>query len=172
MRLGFKLFLGASCISQALQPILAQPPIRRSQEWSPNTVLVISKDSIHGDCTIRPSITINGTSPGPELRFKEGQKIWIRVINQLLDHNTTLHFHGLSQYGSPFADGTPKTAQVSFKFTFFFFFFLSFPKFFIIQVDLEFLIPSRGGGKKKKKLVMLTILIWIVVCYCCQWWLF
>ncbi|WAR60737.1 hypothetical protein PtB15_9B676 [Puccinia triticina] len=56
-------------------------------------------------------LTINGTFPGPELRFKAGQKLWIRVINELEDETTTMHFHGLAQYGSPFADGTVKISQ-------------------------------------------------------------
>jgi FtsP/CotA-like multicopper oxidase with cupredoxin domain len=47
------------------------------------------------------------------LRFKEGEHIWIRVYNDREDKNTTVHFHGLSQYLSPYADGTPHTSQVS-----------------------------------------------------------
>ncbi|KAG0146407.1 hypothetical protein CROQUDRAFT_671167 [Cronartium quercuum f. sp. fusiforme G11] len=84
-------------------------------DWSPTVVLVVSQNNVQSDCTIRPSVTVNNTTPGPELRFKEGEKVWIRVINQLTDHNTTIHFHGLSQYGSPFADGTPKTAQFAIR---------------------------------------------------------
>ncbi|KAA1107916.1 hypothetical protein PGTUg99_009871 [Puccinia graminis f. sp. tritici] len=79
--------------------------------WAPTTVLVISRKNISADCTIRPSVTINGTFPGPELRFKAGQKLWIRVINELEDETTTIHFHGLAQFGSPFADGTVKISQ-------------------------------------------------------------
>ncbi|KNZ59038.1 L-ascorbate oxidase [Puccinia sorghi] len=79
--------------------------------WAPTTVLVISRTNVSVGCTIRPSVTINGTFPGPELRFKSGQKLWIRVINELDDEATTIHFHGLSQFGSPFADGTVKVSQ-------------------------------------------------------------
>lgn len=81
--------------------------------WAPTTVLVISRTNVSVGCTIRPSVTINGTFPGPELRFKSGQKLWIRVINELDDEATTIHFHGLSQFGSPFADGTVKVSQVN-----------------------------------------------------------
>ncbi|MBW0477199.1 hypothetical protein O181_016914 [Austropuccinia psidii MF-1] len=77
----------------------------------PTVVLEVAQTIISADCTNRPSVTINGTSPGPELRFKEGQRVVIRVINRLKDHNTTIHFHGLSQFGSPFADGTQKISQ-------------------------------------------------------------
>ncbi|KAH9812543.1 Cupredoxin [Melampsora americana] len=86
-------------------------PVAGSNNYTPNVILVISQTDVQADCTIRPSVTVNGTSPGPELRFKEGEKVWIRVINSLTEHNSTIHFHGLSQFGSPFADGTDKTAQ-------------------------------------------------------------
>ncbi|EGG05707.1 uncharacterized protein MELLADRAFT_48734 [Melampsora larici-populina 98AG31] len=89
----------------------ATTPAVGSNSFTPNVVLVISQTNVQADCTIRPSVTVNGTSPGPELRFKEGDKLWIRVINTLPEHNSTIHFHGLSQFGSPFADGTEKTAQ-------------------------------------------------------------
>ncbi|PLW24759.1 hypothetical protein PCASD_05249 [Puccinia coronata f. sp. avenae] len=79
--------------------------------WVPTTVLVVSRQNISAGCTIRPSVTVNRTFPGPELRFKAGQKLWIRVINELEDEPTTIHFHGLAQFGSPFADGTLKISQ-------------------------------------------------------------
>ncbi|KAG0142157.1 hypothetical protein CROQUDRAFT_110037 [Cronartium quercuum f. sp. fusiforme G11] len=106
----FQFFLLASWLS-SLALAVSLSPTESNDDWSPTVVLVVSLSNVQGDCTIRPSVTVNNTSPGPELRFKEGEKVWIRVINQLKDHNTTIHFHGLSQYGSPFADGTMKTAQ-------------------------------------------------------------
>ncbi|EGG03358.1 uncharacterized protein MELLADRAFT_23711, partial [Melampsora larici-populina 98AG31] len=74
--------------------------------WSPSTTLRVSRARIASDCTLRDSVVINGTSPGPELRFQAGQKLWIRVYNDLEKENTTIHWHGISQFGSPFADGT------------------------------------------------------------------
>jgi CopA family copper-resistance protein len=40
------------------------------------------------------AITVNGTMPGPILRFKEGQTITLNVTNQL-DTDTSIHWHGL-----------------------------------------------------------------------------
>ncbi|KNF06200.1 L-ascorbate oxidase [Puccinia striiformis f. sp. tritici PST-78] len=79
-------------------------------QYSKKVVLELSEKVISADCTNRPSVVINGTFPGPELRFKVGDQVEIRVHN-LLKFNTTLHWHGLSQYGSPFADGTEKISQ-------------------------------------------------------------
>lgn len=95
--------------------LAANTPAVGSDSFTPNVVLVISQTNVSADCTIRPSVTVNGTSPGPPLRFKEGDKLWIRVINTLLEHNSTIHFHGLTQFGSPFADGTEKTAQYAIR---------------------------------------------------------
>ncbi|MBW0519143.1 hypothetical protein O181_058858 [Austropuccinia psidii MF-1] len=82
-----------------------------SLHWSPDTVLIVSQKSLSADCNLRPSIVINQSSPGPELRFNENQRLWIRVINQLDNQPLTIHFHGLAQFGSPFADGTQKISQ-------------------------------------------------------------
>ncbi|BBI65504.1 hypothetical protein HSBAA_PA_1070 (plasmid) [Vreelandella sulfidaeris] len=49
-------------------------------------------------------ITINGTSPGPLIRLKEGQDAVLRVTN-LLDESTSIHWHGLIL--PPEMDGVP-----------------------------------------------------------------
>ena len=40
------------------------------------------------------AVTINGTVPGPILRFREGETVTIRVTNRL-DQDTSIHWHGL-----------------------------------------------------------------------------
>ena len=40
------------------------------------------------------AITINGTLPGPLLRFREGEKMTLRVKN-MLEEDTSIHWHGL-----------------------------------------------------------------------------
>lgn len=40
------------------------------------------------------AVTINGTSPGPLLRLKEGQRLRVSVTNTL-DEDTSIHWHGL-----------------------------------------------------------------------------
>ncbi|PWN33233.1 uncharacterized protein FA14DRAFT_109642, partial [Meira miltonrushii] len=57
------------------------------------------------------SVLINGTSPGPELRFRVGDLALIKVFNHLPNQNTTIHFHGISQSLSPASDGTPMISQ-------------------------------------------------------------
>ncbi|MCA8888933.1 MAG: copper resistance system multicopper oxidase [Parvularculaceae bacterium] len=40
------------------------------------------------------AITVNGTVPGPLLRFREGEELSLRVKN-MLDEDTSIHWHGL-----------------------------------------------------------------------------
>lgn len=40
------------------------------------------------------AITVNGTLPGPLIRFREGEKVTLRVRN-MLDEDTSIHWHGL-----------------------------------------------------------------------------
>ena len=40
------------------------------------------------------AVTINGTVPGPLLRFREGETVTLRVVNRL-DEDTSIHWHGL-----------------------------------------------------------------------------
>ena len=66
--------------------------------------LVIDEQTV--DITGKPAkkITINGTIPGPVLRFKEGEAVIVRVTNRL-DENTSVHWHGLIL--PPEQDGVP-----------------------------------------------------------------
>ena len=43
----------------------------------------------------RTATTINGSLPGPILRWKEGERVTLRVTNHL-DHDTSLHWHGIT----------------------------------------------------------------------------
>lgn len=50
-------------------------------------------------------ITINGTIPGPTLRFTEGEDVIINVNNHMNNENTSIHWHGLLLPGE--MDGVP-----------------------------------------------------------------
>ncbi|HBC33774.1 MAG TPA: copper oxidase, partial [Marinobacter adhaerens] len=43
---------------------------------------------------VKEGIGYNGASPGPVLRFKEGEEVTINVTNNL-DEMTSIHWHGL-----------------------------------------------------------------------------
>jgi CopA family copper-resistance protein len=64
----------------------------------PNGALDLFVDRTTMSVTGRPTtsaITVNGSIPGPILRMREGQDVFIRVHNRLADEDTSIHWHGL-----------------------------------------------------------------------------
>jgi FtsP/CotA-like multicopper oxidase with cupredoxin domain len=53
--------------------------------------------------------TVNGTSPGPELRVTQGQLVEVRLVNENVEDGTTLHWHGVDVPNA--ADGVAGVTQ-------------------------------------------------------------
>ncbi|KDQ12108.1 hypothetical protein BOTBODRAFT_162022 [Botryobasidium botryosum FD-172 SS1] len=53
---------------------------------------------------------VNGQTPGPEIRAREGDDLEISVKNAS-PVNFTIHFHGINQRGTPWSDGVPGVTQ-------------------------------------------------------------
>jgi FtsP/CotA-like multicopper oxidase with cupredoxin domain len=51
------------------------------------------------------AITVNGSMPGPLLRFREGHTVTLEVANALRGEDTSIHWHGLLV--PPEMDGVP-----------------------------------------------------------------
>ncbi len=66
--------------------------------------LTIAETSLRIDGRSARAITINGTVPGPVLRFREGEHAVIRVRNTLAE-DTSIHWHGILL--PPEMDGVP-----------------------------------------------------------------
>ncbi|KAK9243144.1 Cupredoxin [Lipomyces tetrasporus] len=81
------------------------------ESFTPHVVLRVAATNISRACLDRYSVLVNGTSPGPELRLREGRTYWIRVYNDMDVQNLTMHWHGLSMAASPFSDGSPQASQ-------------------------------------------------------------
>jgi L-ascorbate oxidase len=64
---------------------------RHDEAFLPDAILRITQANITQSC-LPPKLVVlvNGTSPGPELRLKEGQTYWIRVYNDMVDRNYTM----------------------------------------------------------------------------------
>ncbi len=56
--------------------------------------LTIAETTINVSGTQRTALGINGTVPGPTLRFKEGEDLVLKVTNSL-DVDSSIHWHGL-----------------------------------------------------------------------------
>ncbi|SMQ52027.1 unnamed protein product [Zymoseptoria tritici ST99CH_1A5] len=85
--------------------------VKHDQNFVPDFVLRVSLETIDIACQSRLSVVVNGTSPGPPIYLQPGKTTWVRVYNDMEELNTTMHWHGLSQALSPFADGTPSVSQ-------------------------------------------------------------
>ncbi len=72
----------------------------KAEEYS----LVITREPVNITGKTVKKITINGTRPGPTLRFTEGEEAVIHVTNKM-DEDTSVHWHGLILPGE--MDGVP-----------------------------------------------------------------
>lgn len=64
--------------------------VHHDDSFQPDYTLRVTAQDYTEACNTRYSVLVNGTSPGPELRLKEGQVSWIRVYNDMKDDNTTM----------------------------------------------------------------------------------
>ncbi|KAJ5814377.1 uncharacterized protein N7503_001127 [Penicillium pulvis] len=62
------------------------------------------------DGVAREQFLVNGQFPGPPLIMDEGDNIEV-TVNNLTPFNTTVHYHGIEQTGTPWSDGVPGVSQ-------------------------------------------------------------
>ncbi|KAG6854432.1 hypothetical protein C0991_006976 [Blastosporella zonata] len=77
--------------------------------------LVISNKEIAPDGFSRPSVLAGSTFPGPVIVGKKGDRFQLNVTNALTDPRmlraTTIHWHGIFQNGTNYADGPAMVTQ-------------------------------------------------------------
>ncbi|XBI36680.1 hypothetical protein VPH35_122153 [Triticum aestivum] len=61
-------------------------------------------------CGTKSIVTVNGEYPGPALLAREGDRVVVRVTNRVA-HNVTLHWHGIRQLRTGWADGPAYVTQ-------------------------------------------------------------
>ncbi|XP_057788937.1 laccase-22-like [Salvia miltiorrhiza] len=61
-------------------------------------------------CASKPIITVNGKFPGPTLYAREDDTVIVRVVNHVTD-NVTIHWHGVRQLRTGWADGPAYITQ-------------------------------------------------------------
>ncbi|KAJ4977902.1 hypothetical protein NE237_008682 [Protea cynaroides] len=61
-------------------------------------------------CQTKSIVTVNGQFPGPRIIAREGDRVVIKVVNHV-SHNVTLHWHGVRQLRSGWADGPAYVTQ-------------------------------------------------------------
>ncbi len=71
-----------------------QPPTASAMLSGTEFDLTISKTPVNFSGKTRMATTVNGTLPGPTLRWREGEAVTIRVTN-MLQQQTSIHWHGI-----------------------------------------------------------------------------
>ncbi|XP_044473344.1 laccase-17-like [Mangifera indica] len=61
-------------------------------------------------CHTRSIISVNGQFPGPRLVAREGDRVIVKVVNHV-SNNVTIHWHGVRQLTSGWADGPAYITQ-------------------------------------------------------------
>jgi FtsP/CotA-like multicopper oxidase with cupredoxin domain len=73
--------------------------------------LTITSGQSDFDGTTRAAFLINGKTPGPLIEANYGDWLEITVTNLLPDNATTIHWHGIRQYGTNDQDGVPGVTE-------------------------------------------------------------
>lgn len=95
--------LGAAAILGGCRLDPAYTPSLDGNHWEPAD-LVVERRRVRINGQLAKAVTINGSVPGPTIRFKEGEEAVLRVQNRL-DVDTSIHWHGLIL--PPNMDGVP-----------------------------------------------------------------
>ncbi len=74
----------------AQEPVRQEPAVLRGTEFD----LRIGETPMNFTGSPRMALTINGTVPGPTLRWREGDTVTLRVANAL-GEDTSIHWHGI-----------------------------------------------------------------------------
>ncbi|QHO54062.1 laccase-4 [Arachis hypogaea] len=61
-------------------------------------------------CSSKSIVTVNGKFPGPTLYAREGDNVLVKVVNRV-NHNVTIHWHGIRQLRTGWADGPAYVTQ-------------------------------------------------------------
>lgn len=75
-----------------------------------NIDFVIDYMNVSRLCHNKSLVAVNGMFPGPSVRVREGDHIILNVTN-LVSHNVTIHWHGVRQVLSAWADGPAYITQ-------------------------------------------------------------
>lgn len=60
------------------------------ESFIPDHVLRLTYEHVSIGCQTRPSVLVNGSLPGPQVRLISGTTSWIRVYNDMTAYNATV----------------------------------------------------------------------------------
>ncbi|CAN1744826.1 LAC5 [Linum perenne] len=75
---------------------------------------VIQSTKVKRLCNTHHTVTVNGMFPGPTLEVNNGDTLVVNVVNRV-KHNLTIHWHGVRQMRTGWADGPEFVTQCPIK---------------------------------------------------------
>ncbi|KIP03948.1 ferroxidase/laccase group [Phlebiopsis gigantea 11061_1 CR5-6] len=72
---------------------------------------VVSERTGSPDGYSKPMLVVNGQWPGPTIEANQGDRLVVKVTNQLANNKTTIHYHGLLQNGTQYWDGVQGVSE-------------------------------------------------------------
>ncbi|EAU91985.2 laccase 4 [Coprinopsis cinerea okayama7 len=79
------------------------------------STLVVHNQFVAPDGFNRSAVLVNGVHPSPLIKANKGETYYLNVVNKLHDstmlRSTSVHWHGLLQHGTAWADGSQSVSQ-------------------------------------------------------------
>ncbi len=88
--LGLPPWTGAAVAREVTRTVSGHVPVLQGREFD----LTIAETPVNFTGTPRMATTINGSIPGPVLRWREGDTVTLRVTNRLSE-SSSIHWHGI-----------------------------------------------------------------------------
>ncbi|KAM0822205.1 hypothetical protein ACQ4PT_071655 [Festuca glaucescens] len=82
--------------------------------WQSGRLMQVQETPVKRLCNEHNIITVNGQFPGPTLEVREGDTLVISVVNHA-QYNVTIHWHGIRQFRTGWADGPEFVTQCPIK---------------------------------------------------------
>ncbi|EEF30544.1 laccase-17 isoform X1 [Ricinus communis] len=99
-------FLGVSLFILVTFCLLPEPAFGRTRHYK----FDIKLQNVTRLCHTKSIVTVNGMFPGPRIVAREGDNLLIKVVNHV-QNNISLHWHGIRQLRSGWADGPAYITQ-------------------------------------------------------------
>ncbi|KAH7286592.1 hypothetical protein KP509_32G014300 [Ceratopteris richardii] len=95
--------------------ILEAPPKSEAKSVTRRFFFHVRYQAITRLCSTKVVPTVNGQFPGPTMYMREGDHVLVEVSNELPDKNITIHWHGIKQVRTGWADGPGYVTQCPMK---------------------------------------------------------
>ncbi|KAI5325658.1 PREDICTED: laccase-17 [Prunus dulcis] len=90
--------------------VFPEPALAKHARVTRHYKFNIKSQNVKRLCQTKSIVTVNGQFPGPRIIAREGDRLVIKVVNHV-QHNLTLHWHGIRQLRSGWADGPAYITQ-------------------------------------------------------------